>query len=242
MIHDIDFLPASYHEAGIKRKNVGLRVIVVVVFAALVGCAAIYQQYLRRWSEQQLADIVPHYELAKLETARLAELQKQLQAAQKRAELCTYLRHPWPRSQLLAAVVDSLPDEVELSSLEILSEPLPAAELEPARPPDKAGEAAVAKLEPAHRDLLALRDQCDKSRSVVVVTGVTDDSPALHSYFEELGRTELFGKVDIGAVEHHSGDPPERIHFTVRLLVRPGYGQPNGPMPKPEAVTSVTNP
>jgi hypothetical protein len=71
---------------------------------------------------------------------------------------------------------------------------------------------------------------------------VTDDSPALHNYFEELGRLELFAKVDVGAVEHHSGDPPERIHFTVRLIVRPGYGQPNGPKPLTETVTSISNP
>jgi Tfp pilus assembly protein PilN len=241
MMHDIDFLPASYREAGVQRKNVGLRVVVIVLFVGVVGYAAIYQQYLRRLSEQQLADIMPHYEMAKLETARLTRLQQQLKSAEKRAELCTYLRHPWPRSQILAAVAESLPDEVQLSSLEILAEPLPSSELEAPRPAGKAGEAAIAKLDPAHRDLLALRDQCDKSRVIVKLSGITSDTPALHHYFEQLGQLPLFEKVDVNSVQHQPGDAASEMHFAVRLIVRPGYGQPSGPTPPAETVTSINH-
>ncbi len=241
MNYDIDFLPASFREAGIQRKNIGLRVVAVVAFVGLIAFAAVYQQYLRHWSDQQLADIVPHYELAKLETVRLAQLQQQLQTAQRKAELCTYLQHPWPRSQLLAAIVDLLPDAVQLTTLEMVHEPLPNAASETPRPSDKAGELAMAKLEPAHRDLLALRDECEKRRLIVKLTGITDDTPALHDYFDQLGRVPLFEKVDVGGVEHHPGEPAAHMHFVVSLIVRPGYGQNNGPMPSPDTVTAIGN-
>src|SRR5437773_12388995 len=89
----IDFLPASYREAGLKRKNNGLRVAAIVMFVGLIGFAVVFQQHLRIQAKQQLAEITPLYDAAKAETQQLAQLQNRLHEASKRAELCTYLRH-----------------------------------------------------------------------------------------------------------------------------------------------------
>jgi hypothetical protein len=239
MNHEIDFLPASYREAGLKRKNTGLRVVAVVAFISLIGFAAIYQQHLRILSKRQLAEIAPLYDAAKLETQRLAQLQTRLAEAAKRAELRTYLRHPWPRSQLLAAVTESLPDDVELSKLEVLREPLPTAEGESPRVVEKPGEANAPKLNPAQHDLQVLRDEWDKSRVVLLISGSTDNTPALHGYFDQLGRAPLFEKVEVGNVERVAGDPAGQMRFSARLLVRPGYGQPKGPIPADDSLTAV---
>jgi hypothetical protein len=237
--HEIDFLPASYREAGLKRKNTGLRVVAVVLFVALIGFAAVYQQHLRILSKRQLAEMMPLYDAAKLETQRLAQLQVRLHEASKRAELCTYLRHPWPKSQLLVAVTDQLPDEVELSSLEILREPLPHAEGEAPRTAEKPGEASAAKINPAQHDLQVLRDEWDHSRVVVVVCGSTANMAALHTYLEQLGQVPLFLKVEVGAFERVASDAAGRMRFDARLIVRPGYGQPKGPMPAEDTLTAA---
>jgi hypothetical protein len=238
---EIDFLPASYREAGMKRKNTGLRVAAVGMFVALIGAAVVFQQHLRIQAKEQLAEITPLYDAAKAETQELALLQVRLHEASKRAELCTYLRHPWPRTQLLAAVTEAMPDDVELSSLEILREPLPNVEGEAAHPVEKPGEGAAPKINPAQHDLQALRDEWDKSRVVVVIGGTTDNTPALHAYLDQLGRTTLFQKVEVGNMERMTGPTATtgEMQFHARLIVRPGYGQPKGPTPTEDTLTST---
>ena len=54
------------------------------------------------------------------------------------------LRHPWPRSQIVAALVKPLPDEVELKEISIVREPI-AASGTATMPPDKLGDAAAEK-------------------------------------------------------------------------------------------------
>jgi Tfp pilus assembly protein PilN len=240
MTCDIDFLPASYYEVGLQRKHATLRVVVVVVFLSLVIFAAIYQQFLRSWTNQQLTDLLPQLDLAKQETQHLAELQQSLQTAEKRADLFTYLRHPWPRSQILATLAEPLPDEIVLTEISILREPLPVANLAASQLAAKPGETALAKLDPAERDLLALREWCDRTQIVVKCSGLTDDPVSLHHYLEQLSHDSLLSKVEVGSVERVSADSNGRIRFTARLLVRPGYGQPNGPKPGTETITQLS--
>ena len=236
---DIDFLPAAYREAGMQRTNLTLCALVVTIFVVLVTFAAMYQQHMRIVAQEQLAALVPSYQQAQAETKRLADLQQLLHSVEKQAELCTYLRHPWPRSQIVAVLTEQLPEEIELKELSIAREPLAIAGSEPL--PAKLSEAAQAKLDPAQRDLAALRDQWDRTRIVVKLAGETDDPLALHRYLEDLDHSVLFTKVDVVAMERMPGDSVERIHFTAKIFLRPGYGQPNGPMPGAEAVSTTTN-
>jgi hypothetical protein len=210
-----------------------------ITFLAVILFAAIYQQHLRLWTFQQLAGLTPHYEQAKEQMKHLAELEQRLQKEEKRAELCTYLRHPWPRSQILAAVAEPLPDEIELQEVSIIREPLPVGE-PGSSPSTKPGEAALAKLEPTERDLLVLRDQWDRTQIVIQCSGVTDDPAALHGYLEQLGRDSLLDKIDVGSIDRMPSDAADRIRFTLRIIVRSGYGQPNGPKPAGETVTAAT--
>ena len=97
---EIDFLPEAYHEAGVQRKNITLRVVVVMAFLCLIGFAAIYQQHIRIVADGQLDELLPLYERAQQETKRLAQLQQLLQSADKQAELCTYFGIPGPAARL----------------------------------------------------------------------------------------------------------------------------------------------
>ncbi len=229
MLPEIDFLPASYREVGVHRKNMTLRVAVVALFVALLGVAAVYQQVLRRQTEQQLADMLPQYAAAQAQTARLAELQTKLAAAEKRAELCAYLRHPWPRSRILAALAAPLPKSIELEELKIVREQITTTGDDERVRGGRGSEAAKPKQDPAQRDLDALRDEWDKCLVVVIVGGVTSDTAALHSYLDTLGRAALFTKIDLSGLEQVPGIADGRMSFTARLTVRPGYGQPDGP-------------
>ncbi|HEY2882725.1 MAG TPA: hypothetical protein VGJ15_09835 [Pirellulales bacterium] len=222
---DIDFLPASFREAGIQRKNITWRLVVVVMVVGSIAAAAIYQQHLRRQAERELAAILPQYEQAKLQRKHLAETQQLLQLAEKRAELCTYLRHPWPRSQILAAVAEPLPEEIELTELDLNRE-TPAGQAGALRPAESSRDAEKKKIDPAQHDLAALREKFDHTNMVVKLTGVADGGLAVQRYLDELSRCRLFAKVEVVTIEQPTGDAAGRIHFTMSATVNPGYGQP----------------
>jgi hypothetical protein len=237
---DIDFLPKEYRQAGRQRKSTTLRVAVGIAFLAVILAAALYQQYLRRLANQQLAGLMPQYERAQQQMQHLAEVQKSLQGEEKQAELWTYLRHPWPRSQLLAILAESLPDAIQLEQVSVAREPLPVTEHNPAALAPKPGESELAKLSPTQRDLIVLRDQWDRTQIVVICVGVTDDTLALHQYLEQLSRDKLLMKVDVASMERLNGDTKGRIRFTARCVVRACYAQPNGPPPPAESLSTAT--
>ena len=121
-MQDIDFIPVHYRQKHIQRQSQLWRIVVVVLFAALLGGAAFIHHDLKRRVEQELATITSQYELAVSQNGQLAEIQSRLQTARTDAELFTYLRHPWPRTQLLAALLIPLPEEVTLQHVQIQRE------------------------------------------------------------------------------------------------------------------------
>lgn len=232
MNNEIDFLPVTYLEAGVNRKNITLRFGVVGVFAALLVFALLYQQHLRRRAEGQLAELQPQYERAVADSKLLSDLQARVKTAEKQAELYAYLQHPWPRSRIISTLSESLPDEIELERIDVVREPIPGALAEQNKPVAASQPGATpAKIEPAEQDLAALRDEWDKSQVVVNIIGITEDPAVLHHYMEQLGNVPLFTRVDLNSAERIPGDTSGRMRFTAKLIVRPGYGQPKGPRP-----------
>lgn len=241
-MHDIDFLPSEYRQNHHRRRSQTRRILVVAVLAAALAAAALDQHRRRQQLRAALADREPAHAAAVQKRDALDELQSRLQAARARADLFTYLRHPWPRTQIMGALLGPLPDEIAFEQVEIAQETAtaskPARNLSPAD--EQAREEQLAGLSAAARDLRRLRDEFDPKRTTVTITGVTSESAALHRYLRELGRAELFSKAQLNSIETDKADP-NRVRFTVTLLVRPGYGQPggpDGPAPQPTAQTA----
>jgi Tfp pilus assembly protein PilN len=242
-MQDIDFLPIDYRQQHVQRRSQPWQIVVVLVFGLLVAVAALGQYHHKRRTEAELAAVLPQYDTAVRENRRLGEIQSQLHEARATAELLTYLRHPWPRSQLLAAVVAPLPDEITFNSVSIGREksPLRASGEMPPRPDKVAEEEAAAKLTPAQRDLKHLREECDKTRTVIHISGVTNDNAALHRFLGSLTKCDLFAKADLeslGGGADTKGDAA--MQFRLTLVVSPGYGQPNGPAQPGKAVALQT--
>ena len=140
-------------------------------------------------------------------------------------ELYTYLRHPWPRTQLLAAMLGPLPDEITLQQVQILGEPAGVSSPAEARPAveAKTQEASPASLLPAQRDLAKLRDRMDSARTMMILTGTAAGSSALHRYLGELDAVEIFDKAELDWFESVNGG--KSLRFQIVLGVQPGYGQ-----------------
>ena len=244
----IDFLPVQYREKKVQRQTNAWRIGVTVLMVGTIATALACQIGLRYQAECELAALKTRHAAAQDQTQHLADLQRQLKAANEQANLYAYLQHPWPRTQICVAVTDALPEQVTLQELRIARE-TPAANnnVNPAdrnRPKSRADETAeLAKMSAAARDLRRLRDDLDKQQTVVSLSGVAADEEVMRSYLKHIAQNELFSKVEWGPVDKSEGENSHGAKFSVRLIVRPGYGQPGGPKgPQHEAlVTKLEN-
>ncbi len=227
---DIDFLPSQYHRRQARKRSKPWQAMVVLSFVALVAAAAAGQYRQHRGLRAELELIEPQYEQAVAMNARLSTLQEELRKARAEAALLTYLRHPWPRTQLLQALLEPLPDEILLTELEIATES-PAVQRLPQRrrPQREDDEKALAALTPAERDLAELRRQVDAMQTVIRIAGTTGDSAALHRYLGTLARSSLFGNAELESIESVEGGNRHAVRFRATVVVSPGYGQPGGP-------------
>ena len=206
-MHDIDFLPLEYRQQHAQRRLKPWRLIVLGAFAALLGAASLGGYQRRHQVAADLEAIRPLEEKAAAKMARLANLQSQLRTARAESELYTYLRHPWPRTQILSVLLTPLPEEIVLEQLQIHVEaPTGRAQAGTAKLDSKAQQDEQAKLPPATRDLKRLRAECDQSQTTATLTGATSDSAALHHYLAELGKNKLVAKVQLRSIERTKGD------------------------------------
>lgn len=242
-MQDLDFLPLQYRQKHAWRQSQPWRIVVVAIFLMLLVAAAFSQHSRQSRAEQELANTVPQYELVIAQNRQLSRIHSRLQAAEERAELFTYLRHPWPRTRVLVALLSPLPQEISFEELRIRrGEPQSrAASRGQSRMELSAEEDLSATLPPAVRDLRRLRDEWDKMKTIVSISGTTRDSAAVHRYLGQLGKSDLFDKVELDSMEEAEDAPADQSRFQATLVVRSGYGQPGGPAGPYRATTTATH-
>ncbi len=239
-LDQIDFLPASYRQQDRQRHDHLWRGLIAGAFIVGIAAAAAYQQHLRWKVQSELLGWEAPYKAAKELNARLASLQAGLKGERAKAELYTYLRTPWPRSQLLAAIARPLPESIVLAEVRIQREaPVTAVAVVPAPRPGGKPEPAAdqPKLDPVEKDLQRLRDSCDKARTIVYLTGETSDPADLHVYLAALGVGEFFSTAQMTSIEslayestdykprsratepERPGEEQVRSRFTTQLVI-----------------------
>lgn len=228
---EADFLPASYRDVGRRRATQWMRLAISGVFVAGMALSAGYQQLLFRSAQAELDRVGRQYEPAQKLNQELARLQAELQSARQQAELLTFLRHPWPRSRVLSAIVTPLPQGVALDELRVGRENLPRPAGAAQRP---AAEQEADRLPPAVSDLTRLRAESAGLRWVATLSGQTADPAALHQYLAALGRDPLFQKAELGSIQ--AGGNEKSSRFVVRLsLATPPGGEAPAPASPPAA-------
>lgn len=243
-MQDIDFLPSRYRELSSERQVRLWRLAVFALFGAGIGVTALGQYSFRRAARQQLAAIDEQHSLARAKTEQFTALHQQLKEAQATTQLYAWLQHPWPRTQILAGVSAKLPETVTLSELRLTRETPPAERSDSRRSRRGNGasdEEAQANLAPAVRDLQKLREEYDSAKVVVEVSGLTSDIAALHLYVAQLCEAPLFMKCELASLEavgdaNYQSPTAFQSKFKLRLVVRPGYGQPGSPTPDKDTV------
>ena len=168
----IDFLPEHYRERRKQRRVRWWWALIVCMFGGIVAVTASLQ-----W----------------------LEIETKVSALSHSANLYTFLKHPWPKTQILAAIAKPLPQELQLSSVRI-TESLIAKPVKPASPETQTAEPAPAP-HPAVADLRQLHDAHESQRLVVVVEGSAKEVEALHGYLESLARHPLIAEARLNSME-----------------------------------------
>jgi len=230
-MREIEFLPIEYRQKHARRQSQPWQVVVAAAIVGLVGVAATVQYYARRAAQADLAVITPVYESAVDQRAQIEAAQKRLGFAQDMATLYVYLRHPWPRTQLLAALVNPLPETITLQQIQILREMPAQSAAAPRKIADrKTEEARLQAMTPAQRDLEKLAAHSDSLHTIVIITGTATEIAALHAYVSELDATDIFNKAELDCFDTlDDGQNGPLVQFRAVLAVQPGYGQPDGP-------------
>jgi hypothetical protein len=150
------------------------------------------------------------------------------------------LRHPWPRTQIVAAVIEPLTAEIVLDELRIArieAAPVYGGPLRDRQRANALAEGQEDNRTPAQRDLAGFQETLDAASVVVTIKGTTRDNAALHIYLGQLGRSRLFAKVELLAIESNETTTGGASKFGARLTLQPGYGQRNGPTPSESALS-----
>jgi hypothetical protein len=231
-MQDIDFLPPKYREATAKRRTQYWRVVVVVAFFGLLGMALAGQFALHSGLEQELASVRVHYDQVLAKNQRLSTIEHGAVPIEADAQLCTYLRHPWPRTRIVEQLLGALPPTITLAKLEIDCERI--VNLGPTATPGLSPADAAKEDEkrlPAERDLRRLREIDRSHENIVILEGVAQDVLALHAYLGKLASLGMFSAAEVTSID--SVEKSTASRFRARLVVRPGHGEPVAPAQAP---------
>ncbi len=246
-MHDVDFLPVEYRQEHAKRHWRLWRVLVVVGFGAILMVAALGQYRSHGHAKAELDALLPKHQTALDQSNQLARMQADLKAARTYAELYTYLRFPWPRSRILVALLEPLPEGITFEQLDIGQQKSAvrgsAKKKKVSRAEREAEKEKLEKLSPAEQDLNRFHEEFDHSQTVVTISGTTTDDAALHKYLGGLNQGYLFSKASLSSIEVDDNDPAGTMRFSATVVVRPGYGKPDGPgQPAEKTATARTDP
>lgn len=225
---DIDFLPSEYHQRRTQRHAKPWRHVVVVATLLVVAGLASAQRSQRNRVQSELAAVTPLYEKLLADQKHLGELKARLGGLRHDAALLTYLRHPWPKTRLLATLLDPLPEGVRLEQCAVAREALPTQPPtgDDARPRASSEPKEASKLAGAERDLNRLREEYDKTQTVIRFHGSADDAEVLHAYIAQLTRKPLFVRAELESLETVGSGEKARVRFRGVVVVRLCYGQP----------------
>jgi len=233
---DIDFLPEGFRRQHAKRHTHLWRAVVVALFGLLLASTMFIQRQRLHEAQSLLAATRHAHDQVQNQVLQLGRLQADQASAEQEAQLITYLRHPWPRTRILAAVLEPLPAEITLDRLTIAQSEsrdtrAPAASVLVDR---RAEEERSATLAPAAHDLEQLRRELDATQTQVALSGKTTKAESVHEYLRALEQSPLVAKAELDSLEAETDRSQPGAHeapmqFSITVVIRSGYGQPGGP-------------
>lgn len=238
----IDFLPEHYRERRKQRRVRWWWALIVCMFGGVVAVTASLQWLNIQRIKKELQQLETQCAAFRQLDQQLLEIETKVSALSHSANLYTFLKHPWPRTQILAAIATPLPKELQLSSIRI-TESLVAKPIKPTSPESQVAEPPPPP-HPAVADLRQLHDAHESQRLVVAVEGSAKEVEALHSYLESLARHPLIAEAQLNSMETRKFESHSLVVFQLQLTITAGHGLSDGPAgalspaPNPPAETA----
>ncbi|MFZ5828702.1 MAG: hypothetical protein ACOY3P_01375 [Planctomycetota bacterium] len=223
---EIDFLPQEYRLRALRKRRRHWRIVAAAAISMLMVSVAVEQRLTLRRLRADAAAVAPLHEACEAQNRQLAAAQAELRDAETSAELFTVLRCRWPASQLIAAVLQPLPPGITFEQLRLERESAtgPAVSESHSRRETARESAQKKEVAPAQRDLDHFLRQEQQTRTVVRLTGLTDDPAALHRYLGELDESPLVRTATLESLEGAEVNGATSTRFRINLLVSPGVG------------------
>ena len=232
---NIDFLPEIYRHRRLLQHARLCWIAVAMLFGMAIGGAACGQWYFRCALAAQLKMVEPQHAISQARQAELVQLEVSQNHAEHLTALYLYLEHPWPRTQLLAAVARSLPPSIQLTDLRMLEQADSGtdARREGGDTNRSIGEGEKAEKPTPTSVLSMLRAEHDRQVLILELSGQAANSKELHEFVDALAKSPLIASASLKGLEA-GGEAMEKgaSKFHVRAVVRPGYGQPGAPASK----------
>ena len=231
IMNNIDFLPQDYRREHSRRRRQVWQITAITIVTVIVGAASFFQTRTAAKLQADIDKLGPRHQKSENRNKQFAELKTELQNAEDQAALFTYLRHPWPKTQIIAALIRALPEDITLQEITI-SNTMPKSARRNnilSQTEREAEEKRLAALSPAARDLEELRKKSDRLQTQINIRGTAIQQSALHVYVGNLAQESLLAKAELESCEAEKGPVIGKMRFNIDVLVKPGYGQPNGP-------------
>lgn len=219
-MQNIEFLPQRYRDKDARRKVGVWRLAVVALLGGLVAAAALFQFRQKQQVRDKIDQAQPLYLAAQTKAAQLQQLQSVLASEQAKATLCAYLQHPWPRTQLLAAVAGAMPEGISINRIQIGGQQIsPRRTSRTSESEEQENEEAA--VEPAVRDMMTLKAASNERVVMVVVVGTATDAEKINTYLKSLSESPFIGRVDLDSLENNETPTGNgQLRFTAKGVIR----------------------
>ncbi|QDU75068.1 hypothetical protein Pan97_20890 [Bremerella volcania] len=217
---EIEFLPKKYRE---KRKSHNFqisRLLLIVGIVAGMSAVLLYQLASLHSVNLQVAALDQQHEKVMQLMQEVDRRRNEVAVKRHHAKLLTFLDHPYPKSQVIAAIANPLPTEITITRLQVTVEQIAAANAKPASEKGK----AVPKGHPMELDLKVLIDEAKSRRCTVEVEGTTDDTSCLYTFLASLHQAEIIESAKIESIDpQQKTDGSEFSHFTAHVKIKRAY-------------------
>lgn len=233
VVQDVDFLPATYRQTRLKRRQSIWRRSSLVVFLGLIAAGGLGQIEIRRQLVKNRDALRADADRIRSQLESPEELKTRIHRLQVEADLLTYLRIRVPPTRLLTSVARALPRYVTLSEFELRYEMPPL--VAPTGPPTDPNAQKASKL-PREKDLEELKKLNAGTKLCVNVSGTAPDDNAIAQFLKSLEKTGVFSEVTLLFTDLLVVDESNLRRFGVRLLVKPPPYTTEPPAPEKTAL------
>lgn len=235
----IDFLPQTYRDKSARQRAGVWRLLVVALLGGTVAAASLGQLWHRRSLRAELDALQPLYVDAQAKSTMLTQLQAELTQETAAATLCAYLKTPWPRTQLVSAIVVPATESLRIEELHLI-EATPAAPAATTENPDAA--TALAGMSPATRDLTAIRAEALARATQAELVGTSAEAAAIHKYLERLEKSPLVTRAQLVSLSNVTVEgQPRLLRFTAQVTICAARGAESAVLQQVPAAETLTS-